>query len=118
MDARGGFEAAWLGPNQPRPVDDDAGRDRGPDPLHDPGGDPGGDPGHEQRDASQPAAKLSAALTLEAFRLLVAEHLRSVAVEAGDPAPGAVIVNLASHQIVDDLRGWGMLNQDAMRPKP
>lgn len=53
---------------------------------------------------------LDDALSLEAYRLVVKAHLGAVYRAQHGTAPGSVALNLASHQLLDDLRGWAQLN--------
>jgi hypothetical protein len=51
-----------------------------------------------------------APLTLEAFRLRLRSHLQAIErCERGREAP-KVALNLASHQLLDDVGGWCRLN--------
>ncbi len=52
------------------------------------------------------------ALTPEAFRLELRAHLEACARAAGHAPPTTPMLNLASHQVVDDLLGWSHLNAD------
>ena len=56
------------------------------------------------------------ALELERFRERVKDHLRVVYRETHGRDPGAVALNLASHQLIDDLVGWTRLNFYLERP--
>ena len=49
-------------------------------------------------------------VTLEAYRDVVKVHLREVYRERTGSEPGGVTLNLASHQLIDDLVGWSRLN--------
>lgn len=56
------------------------------------------------------AAARETALTREAFRLRVRDHLAGAfrAAEGGEPP--RVLLNLAAHRLVDDVEGWTHLN--------
>ncbi|HEX7021733.1 MAG TPA: hypothetical protein VF171_02675 [Trueperaceae bacterium] len=58
--------------------------------------------GSEEADASP--------LSPEDYRLVVRTHLREVYVAQEGQEPGRVVLNLASHQLLDDLLAWGRLN--------
>ena len=47
---------------------------------------------------------------LEAYRAVVKEHLKEVYRQQEGGEPGNITLNLASHQLIDDLVGWGKLN--------
>ena len=49
-------------------------------------------------------------LGLEAYRAVVKEHLKEVYRHQEGGEPGNITLNLASHQLIDDLVGWGKLN--------
>ncbi len=49
-------------------------------------------------------------LGLEAYRAVVKAHLKEVYREREGGEPGKITLNLASHQLVDDLVGWSKLN--------
>jgi hypothetical protein len=49
-------------------------------------------------------------LALESFRERVKAHLRAVYRAQHGRDPSAAALNLASHQLVDDLIGWSRLN--------
>lgn len=55
-------------------------------------------------------------LSLEAFRSLVKSRLRALYVEEHGFAPNTVTLNLASHQLVDDVLGWTKLNYPSKGP--
>lgn len=57
-------------------------------------------------------------LSLEEFRARVLRHLDVLYRAGGGAAASTAMLNLASHQLVDDLRGWARLNEDALRPNP
>lgn len=46
----------------------------------------------------------------EAYRAIVKAHLREVYRQRTGGEPGGVALNLASHQLIDDLIGWSRLN--------
>lgn len=50
------------------------------------------------------------ALSLELFRQAVKAHLRECYRRRHGSDPGNIALNLASHQLVDDLIGWTRLN--------
>ena len=50
------------------------------------------------------------ALTSEAYREVVKAHMASVYKRQTGRSPGKVPLNLASHQLMDDLVGWSKLN--------
>lgn len=52
----------------------------------------------------------SSLLSLETFRERVKRYLKALYREQNGRDPGAVALNLASHQLVDDLVGWTKLN--------
>lgn len=47
---------------------------------------------------------------LEAYREVVKRYLAGLYRERHGRAPGGVTLNLASHQLLDDLTGWTKLN--------
>lgn len=49
-------------------------------------------------------------LGLEAYREVVKDHLAERYRRRHGRAPGGVSLNLASHQLLDDLTGWTKLN--------
>ena len=49
-------------------------------------------------------------LPLEDFRRLVKAQLRELYRARHGSDPGSVTLNLASHQLIDDLTGWTKLN--------
>ena len=49
-------------------------------------------------------------LGLEPYRKIVKEHLREIYRRQEGGEPGGVTLNLASHQLIDDLVGWSKLN--------
>lgn len=57
-------------------------------------------------------------VSLEAFRTRVLRHLGALYRAGGGAAAPTAMLNLASHQLLDDLRGWARLNEDALRPIP
>ena len=52
-------------------------------------------------------------LGLEAYRRVVKAHFREVYVEEESREPPSITLNLASHQLIDDLTGWTKLNAPA-----
>ena len=50
------------------------------------------------------------ALEPESFRRLVKLHLQEVYLEQEKTEPASVILNLTSHQLLEDLIGWTKLN--------
>jgi hypothetical protein len=50
------------------------------------------------------------ATSLEAFRLLAREHLEKVYRQQHGRKPPRIPLNLASHQLADDLVAWSKLN--------
>lgn len=50
------------------------------------------------------------AMPLEGYRTVVKEHLREVYRQQVGREPSGIVLNLASHQLVDDLVGWTKLN--------
>lgn len=56
------------------------------------------------------------ALGLEAYRNIIKNHVQEVyKKQTGQEAP-TIMLNLASHQIVDDIVGWSKLNYQARPP--
>ena len=49
-------------------------------------------------------------LGLEAYRAVVKTYLAELYQTRHGRAPGTITLNLASHQLVDDLSGWAKLN--------
>ncbi len=49
-------------------------------------------------------------LSLEAYRQIVKTHLAEVYQQNRGQQAGAIILNLASHQLIDDLVAWTKLN--------
>lgn len=49
-------------------------------------------------------------LSLEAYRLIVKAYLAELYRARHGRKPGSVTLNLASHQLMDDLTGWTKLN--------
>ena len=49
-------------------------------------------------------------LGLEAYRRVVKAHLKEVYLEGDKREPPTITLNLASHQLIDDLTGWTKLN--------
>lgn len=50
------------------------------------------------------------ALSAEDFRLQVKEHLRRVALHEEGREPPGIVLNLATHQLLEDVGGWCRLN--------
>jgi hypothetical protein len=50
------------------------------------------------------------ALTQEEYRAIIKDHLREVYKKQTGQEPPNVTLNLASHQILDDMIGWSKLN--------
>lgn len=50
------------------------------------------------------------ALSEETYRTLIKTHLREVYVMQEQAEPSSITLNLASHQLLDDLKGWTKLN--------
>jgi hypothetical protein len=59
---------------------------------------------------AQWAEDSSDALTSEDYRIIVKNHLRSVCKKQTGQEPASITLNLASHQLIDDLIGWSKLN--------
>ncbi|ADI13968.1 hypothetical protein [Truepera radiovictrix] len=66
--------------------------------------------GFEARWAGDDERQGGEVLGLEPFRERVKVHLQAVYRAQHGRDPGAVALNLASHQLVDDLVGWSRLN--------
>ena len=49
-------------------------------------------------------------LGLEPYRRVVKAHLKEVYLEEEKREPPGITLNLASHQLIDDLTGWTKLN--------
>ena len=49
-------------------------------------------------------------LELDAYRNIVKAYLTELYREKHDREPGTITLNLASHQLIDDLDGWTKLN--------
>ena len=49
-------------------------------------------------------------LGLEAYQAVVKRYLAELYQNRHGRAPGTVTLNLASHQLIDDLSGWAKLN--------
>lgn len=56
------------------------------------------------------SAELGPALSPEAYRQVVKRHLSDVFRAQENDDPPKVTLNLASHQLIDDLIGWSKLN--------
>ena len=65
--------------------------------------------GFEARWASQEVDKREV-LELEAYRRVVKAHLKEVYLDEEKREPPGITLNLASHQLIDDLTGWTKLN--------
>ena len=65
--------------------------------------------GFEARWASQDEAD-EEVLGLEPYRRVVKAHLKEVYLEEEGREPPGITLNLASHQLIDDLTGWTKLN--------
>ncbi len=50
------------------------------------------------------------ALTLEEYRAIIKNHLQEVYKHQTEQQPPNITLNLASHQILDDIIGWSKLN--------
>lgn len=50
------------------------------------------------------------ALTHEEYRSVVKAHLRDVHKKQTGQEPPSITLNLASHQVMDDITGWSKLN--------
>jgi hypothetical protein len=50
------------------------------------------------------------ALTLEEYRNIIKKHLREVYKKQTGQEPPSITLNLASHQVLDDVVGWSKLN--------
>jgi hypothetical protein len=50
------------------------------------------------------------ALTLDDYRAIIKTHLREVYKKQTGQEPPGITLNLASHQVVDDIVGWSKLN--------
>ena len=55
-------------------------------------------------------AETAEAMGLEDYRLLVRAYLQELYSKRHGRAPGNVVLNLASHQLIDDIAGWAKLN--------
>ena len=49
-------------------------------------------------------------LGLEAYRRVVKAHLKEIYLQEEGREPPGIALNLASHQLIDDLTGWTKLN--------
>lgn len=49
-------------------------------------------------------------LELDAYRQIVKTYLAELYRKKHDREPGNITLNLASHQLIDDLEGWTKLN--------
>ncbi len=65
--------------------------------------------GFEARWASQEVNEQEV-LGLESYRRVVKAHLKEVYLEEEKREPPGITLNLASHQLIDDLVGWTKLN--------
>lgn len=52
-------------------------------------------------------------LSPEAYRKLAKAHLKEVYLKQEGSEPPSITLNLASHQLIDDLIGWSKLNYQA-----
>ncbi len=52
----------------------------------------------------------ASALTLDDYRAIIKTHLREVYKMQTGQEPPSIMLNLASHQLVDDIVGWSKLN--------
>jgi hypothetical protein len=50
------------------------------------------------------------ALTMDDYRIIVKKHLREVYKKQAGQEPPSITLNLASHQVLDDVVGWSKLN--------
>jgi hypothetical protein len=66
--------------------------------------------GFEARWADESDTMRFQALDLETYQGVVKTHLRAVYEATHGTPPGRVALNLASHQLTDDLLGWTKLN--------
>ena len=73
--------------------------------------------GFEARWASQ-AETDGGELGLEPYRRVVKAHLKEVYLEEEKREPPAITLNLASHQLIDDLTGWTKLNAPPPASRP
>ncbi|MEM6428732.1 MAG: hypothetical protein AAF708_05775 [Deinococcota bacterium] len=64
--------------------------------------------GFEARWASEVDDSLTE--TLEAYRIIVKAHMQEVYVAMRQREPSTISLNLASHQLIDDVVGWSKLN--------
>ncbi|MEM7736648.1 MAG: hypothetical protein AAF267_12750 [Deinococcota bacterium] len=48
--------------------------------------------------------------TLESYRAIVKTHMQEVYVAMRQREPSTISLNLASHQLIDDVIGWSKLN--------
>jgi hypothetical protein len=53
------------------------------------------------------AGKAENALSLEDYRAVIKNHLRDVYKKQAGQEPSGITLNLASHQLIDDVIGWG-----------
>ena len=65
--------------------------------------------GFEARWASQEVNEQEV-LGLEPYRRVVKAHLKEVYLEEEKREPPGITLNLASHQLIDDIVGWTKLN--------
>jgi hypothetical protein len=49
-------------------------------------------------------------LTPDHYRILVKNHLREIYQQQTGQEPPSITLNLASHQVLDDIIGWSKLN--------
>ena len=57
-------------------------------------------------------------LGLEAYRRIVKAHLKEVYLEEEKREPPKITLNLASHQLIDDITGWTKLNAPPPETRP
>jgi hypothetical protein len=55
------------------------------------------------------------ALTLESYQKIVKAHLKDVYKKQAGQEPPSITLNLASHQLLDDLEGWSKLNYHSLQ---
>ena len=70
----------------------------------------------EQPGQAPEADAVLAALDTEAFRLQVKDYLRELYRQAEGRDPSPITLNLASHQLLEDVIGWSKLNTQ-LRPR-
>jgi hypothetical protein len=72
--------------------------------------------GFEARWADDAEKQTHSAIQPEAYRAIVKEHLNAVYRTLRQRDAPTVSLNLASHQLVDDLIGWSKLNASSHPP--